>query len=204
MLLLLSLSGVAAAAEEPRTILVVGDSISAGYGVAVEDSWVGRLRRRLEAEDRSWQVVNASVSGDTSSGALARLPAALERHDPEVVIIQVGGNDGLRGLPLEAMRDNLAGMVEQARASGARVLLLGIRLPPNYGPAYTERFVGVYQDVADRTGVQLVPRVLAGVGERREFMQADDIHPNAAGHERILETVWPRLEPLLQRSDTPA
>ena len=203
MLLLLSLSGISPAAEAPRTILVVGDSISAGYGVPVEDSWVGRLRRRLQSEDPSWHVVNASVSGDTTSGALARLPAALERHDPEVVIIQIGGNDGLRGLSPEAMRDNLVTMVERARASGARVLLLGIRLPPNYGRAYIERFIDVYREVAERTGVQLVPRVLAGVGERREFMQDDGIHPNTDGHARILETVWPRLAPLLQRSESP-
>ena len=200
MLLLLLSSGLPAAGDESKTILIVGDSISAGYGVAVEDSWVGRLRRRLEADNPAWQIVNASVSGDTTSGALARLPTALERHDPEVVIIQLGGNDGLRGLSPDAMRDNLVAMIERARASAAQVLLLGIRLPPNYGRAYIERFVEVYQAVAERTGVRLVPRVLAGVGERREFMQDDGIHPNAAGHARILETVWPRLEPLVQRS----
>ncbi|MDZ7747501.1 MAG: arylesterase [Halofilum sp. (in: g-proteobacteria)] len=197
LVVLIALAQPAAAAGP--TILVVGDSISAGYGIAVEEGWVARLRARLDAQGYPHAVVNASVSGDTTSGGRARLPAALERHEPAVVVIELGGNDGLRGLPLDAMRVNLAAMVTDARDAGARVLLLGVRLPPNYGPAYTERFTEVFRTVARRHDVALVPRVLAGVGERAGLMQADGIHPNAAGHARILETVWPKLQPLLER-----
>lgn len=185
-------------ADDGPAILVLGDSISAGYGVALDDGWVARLRERLAAEGYPHAVINASVSGDTTSGGLARLPAALERHTPAVVVVELGGNDGLRGLSPDAMRTNLAAMVERARAAGARVLLLGIRLPPNYGPAYIERFTDVYRAVAEANDVALVPRVLAGVGEREALMQDDGIHPDAEGHARILDNVWPALEPLLQ------
>ena len=191
----------AAAGEQRPVVLVVGDSISAGYGVAVDDGWVGRLRQRIRDDGLPHGVVNASISGDTTSGGRARLPDALERHDPAVVVIQLGGNDGLRGQPLDAMRANLTTMVERARAADARVLLLGIRLPPNYGSAYIERFIATYRDVARATGVALVPRVLEGVGERRALMQSDGIHPNAAGHARILDNVWPALRPLLRTGE---
>jgi len=197
LVLLLSPMPLTASDDQP-TILVLGDSISAGYGVAVEDGWVGGLSARLEAENYPHRVVNASISGDTTSGGRARLPNAVERHKPDIVIIELGGNDGLRGQPLEAMRQNLQAMIEQARGAGARVLLLGIRLPPNYGRAYIERFIGVYEELAETTGVALVPRVLDGVGERREFMQDDGIHPNADGHAAILDNVWPTLLPLLK------
>jgi len=197
LVLLLSPMPLTASDDQP-TILVLGDSISAGYGVAVEDGWVGGLSARLEGENYPHRVVNASISGDTTSGGRARLPNAVERHKPDIVIIELGGNDGLRGQPLEAMRQNLQAMIEQARGAGARVLLLGIRLPPNYGRAYIERFIGVYEELAETTGVALVPRVLDGVGERREFMQDDGIHPNADGHAAILDNVWPTLLPLLK------
>jgi len=197
LVLLLSPMPLTASDDQP-TILVLGDSISAGYGVAVEDGWVGGLSARLEAENYPHRVVNASISGDTTSGGRARLPNAVERHKPDIVIIELGGNDGLRGQPLEAMRQNLQAMIEQARGAGARVLLLGIRLPPNYGRAYIERFIGVYEELAETTGVALVPRVLDGVGERREFMQDDGIHPNADGHAVILDNVWPTLQPLVR------
>lgn len=195
MLLLLPAVG-AVAAEAPR-ILVLGDSISAGHGVAADSGWVDHLRRRLEREGYRYTVVNASISGDTTSGGFARLPVALERHQPEIVVIELGGNDGLRGLPIDAMEANLVRMVERTRAAGAEPLLLGIRLPPNYGPAYVDRFTAVYRRVAERADVPLVPRVLAGVGERREWMQPDGIHPNAGGQRRILDNVWPALEPML-------
>lgn len=198
MLVLLLTSVPLTASDDRPTILVLGDSISAGYGVAVEDGWVGRLSARLEAENYPHHVVNASITGDTTSGGRSRLPDALERHEPAIVIVELGGNDGLRGQPLEAMQQNLQAMIEQSRDAGARVLLLGIRLPPNYGRTYIERFISVYEDLADTTGVALVPRVLEGVGERRDFMQEDGIHPNAEGHEVILENVWPTLLPLLK------
>ncbi len=203
MLVLLLASLPLAAGDDRPTILVLGDSISAGYGVAVEDGWVGRLSARLEAENYPHQVVNASITGDTTSGGRSRLPDALERHGPAIVIIELGGNDGLRGQPLDAMRGNLQAMIERAREADARVLLLGIRLPPNYGRAYIERFIGVYEGLADTTGVALVPRVLEGVGERREFMQDDGIHPNAEGHAVILDNVWPTLEPLVKATPVP-
>ena len=198
-MLVLLLSAVPLTASDDRpTILVLGDSISAGYGVSVEDGWVGALSARLEAENYPHRVVNASITGDTTSGGRARLPDAVERHEPDIVIIELGGNDGLRGQPLEAMRQNLQAMIEHARGAGARVLLLGIRLPPNYGRAYIDRFIGVYEQLAETTGVALVPRVLEGVGERREFMQDDGIHPNADGHAVILDNVWPTLQPLVR------
>jgi acyl-CoA thioesterase-1 len=197
LVLLLAPLPIPANGDRP-TILVLGDSISAGYGVAVEQGWVGLLNDRLERESYPHRVINASITGDTTSGGRARLPDALERHAPEIVIIELGGNDGLRGQPLDAMSANLRAMIEQSRNAGAKVLMLGIRLPPNYGRAYIERFIGVYQDLADTTGVTLVPRVLEGVGERRELMQADGIHPNAAGHAAILDNVWPRLAPMVE------
>ena len=186
------------AADDPG-VLVVGDSISAGHGVPVADGWVDRLRARLAAQGYPHSVVNASVGGDTTSGGRARLPGALARYSPEVVVIELGGNDGLRGLSLEAMRANLTDMVRRARDADARVLLLGIRLPPNYGPAYIERFTDTFREVAAAEDVALVPRVLEGVGERAALMQDDGIHPNARGHARILDNVWPALEPLLRR-----
>jgi len=192
--LLLFLPSIATAAP---TVLVVGDSISAGHGVAVDAGWVARLRARMNAEGYPQEVVNASISGDTTSGGLTRLPALLRQHSPAIVIIELGGNDGLRGLSLDAMRKNLTAMIRRSRAAGARVLLLGIRLPPNYGSVYIDRFTGVYRQAAHDTGVALVPKILAGVGERRDLMQEDGIHPNAQGHARVLENVWPTLKPML-------
>jgi acyl-CoA thioesterase-1 len=179
------------------TILVIGDSISAAHGIPVADGWVARLRQRLAATGYRYRVVNASVGGDTTSGGRARLPRALEAHEPALVIIELGGNDGLRGQPPAAMAANLEAMVGMAREAGARVLLLGVRLPPNYGPAYNEAFARAFRQAADNTGAPLVPRLLEGVGERRELMQGDGIHPNPAGHARILANVWPALESLL-------
>lgn len=183
---------------------MLGDSISAAHGVATEDGWIAQLRRRLDGEGYRHEVINASVGGDTTSGGLARLPQALAKHQPAVVVIELGGNDGLRGLPPDQMQANLESMIEHARSAGARPLLLGVRLPPNYGPVYVERFMQVYRDVADTTGVPLVPRMLEGVGERRDMMLSDGIHPNAKGHARILDNVWPKLEPLLDATASAA
>lgn len=201
MLLLLWLAPVAlvvpAVAVSAPAVLVLGDSLSAGHGVAVEASWVSRLQRRLEDEGFAHRVVNAGISGDTTSGGLARLPAALERHEPAIVIIALGGNDGLRGLSLQAMRDNLAQMIRLARDAGARPVLVGVRLPQNYGPAYRGRFRDVFAGLADALDVPLVPKIMAGVAENPELMLDDGIHPNARGHARILDNVWPVLRPLL-------
>lgn len=198
LLLACLLFAVAPALAGTPKILVLGDSISAAHGIAAEDGWVARLQRRLGTEGYPHEVVNASISGDTTSGGRSRLPDLLDRHDPRIVVIQLGGNDGLRGLAPGTMRDNLAAMIERTRDAGARVLLAGIRLPPNYGRAYIERFMGVYRDIADEYGVAFVPKLLAGVGGREQWMQSDGIHPNAEGQARILDNVWPQLEGLLE------
>lgn len=184
------------AAEAP-VILVVGDSLSAGFGLRPGEGWTSLLEARLDEEGYPHRVVNASISGDTTEGALARLPRALEIHDPALVIIELGGNDGLRGFPMEVMRDNLAAMIRLSRESGAEVLLLGMRLPPNYGPAYTGRFHQVFVDLAESREVPLVSFFLDGVALNGDLMQPDGIHPNAAAQPKLLENVWSELEPLL-------
>lgn len=179
-------------------ILVVGDSLSAGYGVELGKGWVDLLQHRLAKCHLGYTVVNSSISGDTTGGALARLPAALSQHHPDVVVLELGANDGLRGQPVAAMRANLQRMIAMSRKAGARVLLLGIELPPNYGPVYTQKFAAVYTELAHQTGVAFLPFLLEGVAQDRSLMQADDLHPNAAGQPRLLENVWPRLKPLLR------
>lgn len=181
-----------------RTLLVVGDSISAGYGLAEGQGWVRLLERRLQEQKSDYQVVNASISGDTTAGGLARLPRLLADHRPAVVAIELGGNDGLRGQPLAQFQRNLTALVEQAKAKGARVLLLGMRLPPNYGPRYTDGFAQVYVDVAKAQQVALVPFLLEGVGGDPAFMQPDGIHPQANAQQRLLDNAWPQLQPLLR------
>jgi acyl-CoA thioesterase-1 len=197
VLFMLGFAGLAAHADSP-TILVFGDSISAGFGLAqVELGWVGMLRAKLKREGYGYQVVNASVSGETTAGGLARLPRALALHHPRLVILELGGNDGLRALPLEQMRGNLDRMVELAQESGARVLLLGMRIPPNYGPEFTEKFFAVFGDVARAKKIPLVPFLLDGIALSPNLMQADGIHPNALGQTPLLENVWTGLRPLL-------
>ena len=197
LLLLLPLAAPAAAATTTPTVLVLGDSLSAGHGVPLEASWVSLLEQRLQARGYPHAVVNAGISGDTTRGGLSRLPGALERHRPEVVIIALGGNDGLRGLSLQAMRDNLADMIGLARDAGAKPVLVGVRLPPNYGPAYTDRFRDVFRGLAEALDVPLVPKIMAGVAEDPALMLDDGIHPNERGHARMLDNVWPVVEPLL-------
>ena len=179
------------------TILVLGDSISAGYGIQREQSWVSQLGSRVAGEAQGWRVVNASVSGETTSGGLARLPDALEAHDPEVVIIELGGNDGLRGYPIDRIRQNLEHMVALAKDTGSRVLLVGMQIPPNYGPRYTRAFAAVFEEVAEAHEIPLVPFILEQVALRPELMQGDGIHPTGAAQELLLDAVWPYLAPLL-------
>jgi len=181
---------VAARAFAGQTIVVVGDSLSSGYGLSAEQSWVAMLRERLDAEGYGYDVVNASIAGDTSSGGLARLPRLLEQHSPAVVVIELGGNDGLRGQPVETLRANLAKMIELSQQRGARVLLAGMQIPPNYGPAYTRSLTAVYPELAMRYRVTLVDFLLDGVALHSELMQHDGIHPNAAGQKIVLENVW--------------
>jgi acyl-CoA thioesterase-1 len=198
-LLVLIVASASAQAEAP-VILVFGDSISAGYGLArVEQGWVELLKTRLNTQGYGYQVVNASVSGETTAGGLARLPRALELHHPKIVILELGGNDGLRALPIAQMRANLTRMAELATATGAKVLLLGMRMPPNYGPEYTEQFAMVFSDLAREKKLPLLPFLLTDIALSPTLLQGDDIHPNAAGQPILLENVWPTLKPLLHK-----
>jgi acyl-CoA thioesterase I len=188
------------AVASARTILVFGDSLSAAYGIRSEQGWVPLLAQRLHAQGYGYQVVNASVSGETSGGGLERLPRALQLHTPAIVILELGANDGLRGLPVSAMHDNLARMVELSQAAGARVLLAGIRIPPNYGPRYTEEFTRVFPELTQQYHVPLVPFLLEKVALDPALMQEDGMHPNPAGEPLILDTLWPYLKPLLKNN----
>lgn len=179
------------------TVLIVGDSISAGFGLDTRKGWVALLEQRLKKEGFDDKVVNASISGDTSAGGLARLPAALAEHKPEVVIIELGGNDGLRGMPPTQLQQNLASMIQKSQDSGAKVLLLGMQIPPNYGKRYVDAFAKVFADVAQQKKVSLVPFFLEGIGGNSQLMQADGLHPAVAAQGKLLENVWPTLKPLL-------
>ncbi len=180
-----------------KTIVVVGDSLSSGYGIAAEQSWVAKLTNRLQSEAYGYEVVNASIAGDTTAGGLARLPRLLERLEPAIVVLELGGNDGLRGQPVRVARDNLAKMIELAQDSGARIVLAGMQIPPNYGPAYTAAFAKMYAELAARFDVALIEFLLEGVALQPNLMQADRIHPNAAGQAIVFENVWPVLSTLL-------
>ncbi len=184
-------------AAPASTLLVVGDSLSAAFGMPANAGWVALLAERLARERPDYKVVNASLSGDTTAGGAARIPRLLAEHRPAAVIVELGGNDGLRGLPLGQIKRNLASMTGAARAAGARVLLVGMELPPNYGRAYTDRFRAVYAEVAREQGVALAPFLLAGVATDRRLMLPDGIHPTAAAQSRLLENIWPHLRPLL-------
>jgi len=193
-------SMAAEAKPEPArpTILVVGDSLSAGYGIDVSAGWVALLQRRLGQEGYGYRVVNASASGETTGGARARFARLLEIHRPRIVILELGGNDGLRALPLAQVRANLAAMMDQARDAGAEVLLVGMQIPPNYGAEYADRFRDMYGDLAREHGVPLVEFFLEGVALDPSLMLDDGIHPNAAAQPTLLENVWPRLRAMLQ------
>jgi acyl-CoA thioesterase-1 len=199
VLFVLVVACVSAKAETP-VILVFGDSISAGYGLArVEQGWVALLQTRLKDQEYGYQVINASVSGETTAGGLARLPRALMLHQPKIVILELGGNDGLRALPIAQMRANLVRMIDLATAAGAKVLLLGMRMPPNYGPDFTEQFRSTYSDLARDKKLPLVPFLLNDIALSPNLMQADGIHPNELGQPKLLDNVWPTLKPLLHR-----
>lgn len=185
-------------AEAPA-ILVLGDSLSAGYGIPAERGWVNLLQRRLAERGFPHRVVNASISGDTTGGGLSRLPAALERHRPALVILELGANDGLRGQPPMAMATNLGRMIELSRQTGARVLLAEMRIPPNYGPLYTQKFQATFGELAQRYQIPLIPFLLDGVAGNPALIQDDGLHPRAEAQARILDNVWATLEPLLAR-----
>lgn len=179
------------------TLLIVGDSISAGFGLDTRLGWVSLLEQRLKQQGYDDKVVNASISGDTSAGGLARLPALLAAHKPDVVIVELGGNDGLRGQSPAQLKQNLASMIDQSRAAGAKVLLLGMQIPPNYGVRYTTAFAKVYSDLAKEKELALVPFFLEGIGGHPDLMQADGVHPAVSAQEKLLNNVWPVLKPLL-------
>jgi acyl-CoA thioesterase-1 len=197
-LLFCMLLASSAPAAAQRTILVLGDSLSAAYGIAQARGWVALLDERLKRERLDYIVANASVSGDTTAGGRARLGAALERRRPAVVILELGANDGLRGLPVAQMKDNLAAMIDQSQQAGARVLLLGMRMPPNYGPDYTAAFDAAFREVAKSRGAALVPFLLEDFAERLELFQPDRIHPTAEAQPLMLERIWKALRPLLK------
>ncbi len=182
-----------------NTLLVFGDSLSAGYGIPPSQGWVSLLQQKLSTEGYGQRVVNASISGETTSGGKTRLPRALAQHHPDIVILELGANDGLRGLPLEATRANLDAMIQLIQKAGARPLLVGIQLPPNYGPSYTTRFRDLFAGLARERRAALVPFLMEGVAVDERYMQADGLHPNAAGQPLLLDTVWRTLKPLLRR-----
>lgn len=188
----------ALAGGESRAILVFGDSLSAAYGFDVEKSWVSLLGKRLEGHNPPYQVVNSSISGETTRGGAARIESVMADHRPEIVLVELGGNDGLRGIDLETTRKNLETIVEECLSAGAKVLLLAMELPPNYGQSYTAEFRQIYQRLGERDGVTMVPFFLEGVAGNAMLMQADGIHPEAEAQPELLENIWPYLEPVLE------
>ena len=188
---LLMLSASASAYSAPKTVLVLGDSLSAEYGLTRGSGWVALLEKKLKAEKIDAKVVNASISGETTSGGRSRLPALLGQHRPDIVVIELGANDGLRGQPVAAAEANLRSMIEQASKNKARVLLVGMRMPPNYGRQYTERFFGMYKALSVNYNAPLVPFMLEGVADKPKLFQADRLHPSADAHPIILANIWP-------------
>ena len=185
------------AAQAAPVILVFGDSLSAAYGIRQQDGWVALLQQRLQQRRLDYNVVNASISGETTSGGATRIDAALAQHKPAIVIIELGANDGLRGLPLKQMSDNLVKIIRASQKAGSRIVLVGMRMPPNYGAQYTDEFAKVFSDLAKQYKCALVPFLLDGVGNKRELVQDDNLHPTAAAQPVILETVWKGLRPVV-------
>lgn len=194
-----TLAAPASSGPVANTVLVLGDSISAEYGLPRDSGWVRLLAERLKREGYPYDVQNVSISGETTSGGLANIGALLDRQRPAIVIVELGGNDGLRGLPLDATRSNLDAIVTRSQAAGASVLIVGMRLPPNYGKAYGDRFAAIYADVARQRKTALAPFLFAGFGERFDLFQPDRIHPTEAAQPRLLDNVWPALKPLLRK-----
>ena len=198
VLAVFSASSPSASEQSSSVILVWGDSLSATYRMDEQQGWVALLQERLTAEGlHDWSVVNGSVSGETTAGGLARLPAMLASTSPDIVILELGGNDGLRGLPVPTIRENLVQMIELSQGAGARVLLSGIQIPPNYGPRYTGPFYAQYTELAQQYGLALIPFLLDGIAENAELMQDDGIHPTAEAQPLIVEIVWPVLSQLM-------
>ena len=206
--LLLTLAAAAFAEDSPSAgssplpkILIFGDSLSAAYGIGEDEGWVTLLAERLAQEDSELEVVNGSVSGETTTGGRARLPSLLERYNPAFVLIELGGNDGLRGLPLSLMRENLTDMIQLSQSSGATVMIAGMQIPPNYGPRYTEPFFAQYAELAEEFDLYLIPFLIDGIPQQPELMQADGIHPKAEAQSMILDNFWPVLIEAMQSAD---
>ncbi len=190
--------GSAAAQNKAPSLLVMGDSLSAAYGLKVEQGWVSLLAKKLEQEGNRWRVVNASISGETTAGGASRISNELKRHSPRLVIIELGANDGLRGLPLEIAESNLDKMIQASKTSGARVLLVGMHIPPNYGPDYTQSFHGMYADLAKRHEVALLPFLMEPIAADRGNYLDDNLHPTAAAQPALLAHLWAVLAPMLK------
>ena len=186
--------------EAPR-ILVIGDSLSAAYNMQTSEAWPSLLELRLKEHGYAWRVFNSSITGDTTESGLARLPRLIERYSPRIVIIELGGNDGLRGLPLDVTRGNMAGMIEMSQEIGADVLLAGIRIPPNYGAQYVNRFESMYPELAEEYGTALVPFFMEGVALDPALMQSDGIHPSVEAQPVLLDNIWPELKPVIETQE---
>ena len=193
-----ALAASGSAYSAPKTVLVVGDSLSAEYGIARGSGWVALLEQKLKAQRIDARIVNASISGETTSGGRTRLPALLQQHKPNLVVFELGANDGLRGLPVPAAEDNLRTMISLAQNNQAKVLLVGMRMPPNYGRAYTDRFAGMFKELSAELKVPLVPFMLDGVALEPANFQADRLHPLATAHPTILNNIWPQFAPLIK------
>ncbi|WP_417597138.1 arylesterase [Oceanospirillum sp.] len=186
--------------KEPYgVILILGDSISAGYGLRQGEGWVSLLEKRLQTQNYSYRVINASISGETTQGGLARLPELLRQHQPDLVLLELGGNDGLRGLPLHLMQNNLSRMIDISRQASAQPLLLGIQLPPNYGRRYTTAFAATYPQLAEQKKIPVVPFILEKIAIYPDLMQSDGVHPKAEAQRQLLDNIWPALEALLKQ-----
>lgn len=186
-----------ASTHTPQTLLMVGDSISAAYGMSLDQGWVALLEKKISATHPDFTIVNASISGETTAGALFRLPALLEKHQPDIVVIELGGNDGLRGYPIKSLRENLTTMTKLSQAVGAKVIIVNMEIPPNYGGRYTTGFRESFGKVAEATGSTLSPFLLHGIATRKDLMQSDGIHPTVGAQIKLLENFWPTLQKFL-------
>jgi acyl-CoA thioesterase I len=203
--LAISYAGFACAAQATGTVLVYGDSLSAAYGLSSNQGWVSLLADRLVKERIDYSVANASISGETSAGGATRIDRTLNQHKPDVIVVALGANDGLRGLPIQQMKAHLTTIIKAAQAAKARVVLVGMRMPPNYGPQYTQEFAAAFTDLSRQHKTALVPFLLAAVAEKDQYFQSDNLHPTAAAQPLILDTVWKELAPLLRiKSQRPA
>ena len=200
MCILLPLNHTVSAANRlPSSILVLGDSLSGAYGIDTDEGWVALLQQQLTDEGYEYRVINASVSGDTTRTGLSRIDSALQTHKPSIVIIALGGNDGLRGLAFSEIESSLANIIERCRQDDVQILLAGVRLPPNYGPVYNEQFAALYLRLSDKYRLPLVPRILDQVAENRDLLQEDGIHPKAEAQPQIMKNVWAGLKPMLEK-----